>query len=105
MKKTDLVPALEAGKKLVVGEFKDWEVTERPDAKRPGEFMVITRAFVGLPRETIRVESFAPKGSRAATTARPDLKSGEKVVVIIDSWHHDKQYGLKVRGEVERLVT
>lgn len=103
MKHSELVPALLAGSKIAVGEFRGFEVRELPDSKNQGSYNVITSTFVLCGREVASVETFAEKGKRKADIQPPALTVGQPVVVKFRSWENTK-FGTRVRGEVEALL-
>lgn len=101
MKVTEMVPALLGGKKLAIGEFRDWEVKEHP-SKNGGQPNVIETTFIIVGRESVRVEKFAPKGARVSQSTHPGFKAGQKVVLELTKWEHSA-WGLRAAGNVVGL--
>ena len=102
MKESEILPAVLAGNKLAVGEFRDWEAGESyDDAKK--KWNAREKFFVVVGRESVPIVRFADDGKRKADLSRPALKSGDKCVVQFSLWQRNK-YGLEVRGSVEPLL-
>lgn len=102
MKQAELVPALIAGHKLTVGEFREHEVRALP-AKNGAPPNVIATTFVLIGgREIVPVDTFQPKGTAVDAVPKPPYKVGQKLVVSIKSWGKT-QWGLRVNGECSPL--
>lgn len=104
MKQSEMVAALMGGQKLCVGEYRDFEVKEFPDQRKPGQFNVVTRTFVLMGRETVSVEHFLERGKRATDAVRPTIAVGAKVVVRFDTFTRDR-FGTKASGSIEPITT
>jgi hypothetical protein len=99
MKTAEIIPALKAGNKLAIGEYRGFETRVLPDGKN-----IIISEFVLVGRESMPVERFAPKGYTLdqAKGLDPKIKLGTAVVVAIDEWGKSK-YGPQARGTVTIL--
>lgn len=100
MKQSEILPAVLAGEKIIVGEYRGFEARALPDGKN-----VITANFVLAGREVMPVETFAPKGftvEQAKALAPSGLKLGDRVVVRFTEWGKTK-FGLRANGTVEAL--
>ena len=101
MKQIEILPAVLGGRKLVVGQFRDWEANERQKPGKPSYVIVSTFVLVG--REVVEVTEFAPKGVSRDSIARPAFKVGESVIIDFKDWQNT-DYGLRANGAVSALV-
>lgn len=104
MKTSELSAAVLNGRKLVIGQYRDFEVRTLKNDKAPNEPHVITSAYVLVGREVVSVEHFADRGTKAEAVERPKLKPGELVCIEFSEWTRTK-YGVKVRGTIEPLAS
>jgi hypothetical protein len=102
MKQSEIGPAVMAGEKVMVGEFRDWQCDERESTKKPGTFNVFLKTFVVIGRDTVEVTAFAERGQRKADVKRPAWKVGDRVVIKFTAYSRT-QYGLRCDGQVEGL--
>jgi co-chaperonin GroES (HSP10) len=101
MKTTEILPAVLAGGRLIVGEFRGFEARQLPDGKT-----IICSSYVVSGRDSFPVETFAPKGSsleQAKASAPAGIKVGDKVVVS-DFEHEVTKYGPRARGSLSLLT-
>lgn len=104
MKKIEIANAVAVGGLvLLVGEFRDWEVKEFPDKKKPGQFNVLEKSYVLKGKEVVEVQRFLPKGTRMAEVKRPPFKVGERVCARITSLARNA-FGVRADGEIEALT-
>jgi len=102
MKQAEILPAVMAGHKLVVGQFRDWETKEIP-GKGGKPSNVIVSTFVLCGREVVEVTHFAERGVARSSITRPAYKAGDAVVINFKDWQNTN-WGLRASGEVQPLV-
>ncbi|MHB8521874.1 MAG: hypothetical protein ACYDH9_14085 [Limisphaerales bacterium] len=102
MKEAELGSAVLAGQKLVIGDFRDWEVVERPNSKEPSKPYVIEQTYCAVGREIVCVRRFLENGAVVKSVTRPGYKAGDRVVVRWENWEQSK-YGTRASGVVESL--
>lgn len=101
MKTSEILPAVLAGAILAVGEYRGYEVRALPDGKN-----IICQNWVIIGRESVPIETFAPKGytlEQAKTLAPLGIKSQDRVVVR-DFQREQTKWGLRGKGLVELLT-
>lgn len=81
MKEIEIGPAVLAGEKVMVGEFRDWQCDESESKKVPGTYNVFEKVFVVVGRDSIEVSRFAPKGMRKDGVKRPAWKPGDRLSI------------------------
>jgi len=95
MKTSEILPAVLNGAVLAVGEYRGFEVRALPDGKN-----IICQNWVIVGRESIPIETFAPKGAsveQAKVLAPGGIKSGDRVVVR-DFQREQSRWGLRGKG-------
>lgn len=102
MTQGELTKSMLAGEICTVGEFRDWEVKERPDAKNPGQFNVVETLFILHGRDVCQVVRFLERGKRGADAKRPEWPVGSRVGVKVTGWERSK-WGVRASGSCELL--
>lgn len=99
MTKEEALMMVKVGRKLAVGEFRDWEMRKLA-AKDGKSDLEISVSYVLCGREVVQVESFAERGKRAS---RPDVAVGGRVWILCDDWRRT-DWGTRCRGVIEPVT-
>lgn len=102
MKTSAIGPAVIAGEKILVGEFRDWGADEKPVRDQPGRFHVFEKAYVVIGRDSVEVTNFVRDGKRLADLHRPAVERGALVAIRYNSFARSP-YGTRAEGTIEPL--
>jgi len=101
MKTSEILNAVLNGGKILVGEYRGFEARNLPNGTT-----IICSNYVVVGRDSLPVESFAPKGAtieQAKALAPAGIKVGDRVVIDWTELSRDK-YGTHCRGTVHALT-
>lgn len=103
MKKTEIQNAVLNGQRILVAQFRDWELKSFPSktSNEPANLLEVYYCIGG--RDAFTVEHFVPRGTKAEDVKRPAYNVGETVVVRWSDWTVTR-WGTRAHGSVEPLT-